>query len=198
MNYSELVLLAPGWSAQTCDVNSLSRCNSKLRIISSKDVPVGPPEGLNRQSHSEQPKPRKRCRSIHTSFRLMVAYVAAPLCGLTHALVPACRRGRKPFPFAAPVAAWRRTCQGKCGVYTHQIEWSVGNPTYTKKSCSSMLSIVSTFFATCPLLQCALLLRLGFEVHGNFVSGEIGNPAMAPQPGDGDWRRRPGKADDPD
>jgi hypothetical protein len=52
--------------------------------------------------------------------------------------------------------------------------------------------------ATRPFLACALLLRLGFEVHGNFVSGEIGNPAMAPQPGDGDWRRRPGKADDPD
>jgi len=44
-------------SAQTWDVNSLSRCNSKLRIISSNDLPVGAPEGLNRQPHSEQPKP---------------------------------------------------------------------------------------------------------------------------------------------
>ena len=59
-------------SAQTWDVNSLSRCNSKFRSISSKDVPVGVSVGLNRQPHSEQPKPRKRCCSIHTSFRLMV------------------------------------------------------------------------------------------------------------------------------
>src|ERR1017187_2249393 len=29
------------YSAQTWDVNSLSRCNSKLRNISSKDLPVG-------------------------------------------------------------------------------------------------------------------------------------------------------------
>src|SRR5580658_6042471 len=78
LNYSGLVFLDRGWPAQTCDVNSLSRCDSKLRIISSKDVPVGSPEGLNRQLHSEQPKPRKCCRSIHTSFRFMVAYVAAP------------------------------------------------------------------------------------------------------------------------
>jgi hypothetical protein len=30
----------------------------------------GRSEGLNRQLHSEQPKPRKCCFSIHTSFRL--------------------------------------------------------------------------------------------------------------------------------
>src|ERR1700733_6338887 len=64
-----------GWSAHTWDVNSLSRCHSKWRSISSKDGPVGAPEGLNRQSHSEQPKPRKRCFSIHTSFRFIVASV---------------------------------------------------------------------------------------------------------------------------
>src|ERR1700693_1556220 len=34
-------------------------------------MPVGAAEKLNRQLHSEQPKPRKRCCSIHTSFRLM-------------------------------------------------------------------------------------------------------------------------------
>jgi hypothetical protein len=45
----------------------MSRCNSKFRIISSKDVPVGAPEDSNRQSHSEQP-----CSS-HTSVRLMAA-----------------------------------------------------------------------------------------------------------------------------
>lgn len=33
------------------------------------DAPVGLPEGLNRQPHSEQPKPRKRSCSIHTSLR---------------------------------------------------------------------------------------------------------------------------------
>lgn len=51
-------LLAVGWSAQTCNVNSLFRCNSKLRIISSKDAPAGVRKGLYRQPHSEQPKPR--------------------------------------------------------------------------------------------------------------------------------------------
>jgi hypothetical protein len=66
-----------GVVAQTWDVNSLSRCNSKLRSISAKDVPVGVPEGLNRQPHSEQPKPRKRSPSIHTIFRLTAASVAA-------------------------------------------------------------------------------------------------------------------------
>src|ERR1035437_3778383 len=39
--------------------NSLSRCNSKLGAL----------EGLKTQAHSEQPKPRKRCCSIHTRFR---------------------------------------------------------------------------------------------------------------------------------
>ncbi len=69
-------LSSAAWSAQTWDLNSLSRCNSKLRIISSKDLPSGAPEGLNRHRHSEQPKPRKRFSSIHTSFLLMAASVA--------------------------------------------------------------------------------------------------------------------------
>jgi len=77
-----------GWSPQTCDVNSLSRCDSKLRIISSKVPPVGVPEGLNRQPHSEQPKPRKRCCSIQTSFRLMAAHLTGAdldsLSGILH------------------------------------------------------------------------------------------------------------------
>jgi hypothetical protein len=30
---------------------------------------VGEPEALNTQAHSEQPKPRKRISSIHTSLR---------------------------------------------------------------------------------------------------------------------------------
>jgi hypothetical protein len=49
-----------------------------LRIISSKDLPMGAPDGSNRQPHSEQPKPRKRFCSSHTSFRLTAASVAAP------------------------------------------------------------------------------------------------------------------------
>jgi hypothetical protein len=52
------------------EVNSLSRCNSKFRIISSKELPVGAPEGLKTQAHAEQPKPRKRLFSIHMSLRL--------------------------------------------------------------------------------------------------------------------------------
>jgi len=40
----------------------------ELLSISAKDVPVGVPEGLNRQPHSERPKPRKRShRSIPSS-----------------------------------------------------------------------------------------------------------------------------------
>ena len=86
------------WAAQTWDVNSLSRCNSKLRIISSNDAPVGAPEGLNRQPHWEQPKPRKCCCSIHTSSRFMAASVAVP------ERVPACCQ-RTGSPLAAPLAA---------------------------------------------------------------------------------------------
>jgi hypothetical protein len=94
LNYSAfllLVLWAPGWSVQTCNVNSLSRCSSKFRIISSKDLPAGAPEGLKTQAHSEQPQPRKRGRSIHTNSRLMAALVAAPRRCLTPCLVLASR-----------------------------------------------------------------------------------------------------------
>src|SRR4029077_5888030 len=56
----------------------LSRCNSKLRIISSKDVPVSGPDCLNCHPQLEQPKPRKRCCSTHASFRLI-----ARLCAQT-------------------------------------------------------------------------------------------------------------------
>jgi hypothetical protein len=45
-------------------------CNSKFRIISSKDFPVGPEE-QNRQEHSEQAKPQKRCSSIQTRLRVI-------------------------------------------------------------------------------------------------------------------------------
>jgi hypothetical protein len=58
-----------GWSTQTWAVNSLSRCNSKFFLISSKDLPSGAPEGLKTQGHSEHPKPPKRFFSIHMSLR---------------------------------------------------------------------------------------------------------------------------------
>jgi hypothetical protein len=41
------------------------------------------------------------------------------------------------------------------------------------KACSTTLIV---FCATCLLLECALLLRLGFQIQGNFVSGEKGVP----------------------
>jgi hypothetical protein len=46
-----------------------------LRIISSKDLPLGVSEDLNCQPHSEQPKPRKRSCSIHISFRIMARHI---------------------------------------------------------------------------------------------------------------------------
>jgi hypothetical protein len=72
----------------------------EVRTISSKDVPVSELEGLNRQSHSEQPKPRRGRCSIHTSFRLM-AYVAAPQHCLDRMPGAPCRQGTKRSPFAA-------------------------------------------------------------------------------------------------
>ena len=59
-----------GYSAQMWEVNSLSRCCSKFRTISSKELPSGAPKGLKAQAHAEQPKPRKRLFSIHISLRL--------------------------------------------------------------------------------------------------------------------------------
>jgi hypothetical protein len=38
-----------------------------LRIIASKELPVGEPEGLNTQAHSEQPNPRKRILATLTA-----------------------------------------------------------------------------------------------------------------------------------
>ena len=58
---------------QTCEPNSLSRRDSKFRIISSKVFPTGAPVGLKTQSHCEHPQPRKRGWSIHTNSRGMGA-----------------------------------------------------------------------------------------------------------------------------
>jgi hypothetical protein len=73
---------------------------------------------LNRQPHSEQPKPRKRSCSIHTSLRLMAASVAAPQ--RANGCSPGTKHSGSPLtaPFAAarclitaenphPLWAWR-------------------------------------------------------------------------------------------
>jgi hypothetical protein len=60
--------LALGCSGQTWDVNPLSRCNSKFRITSSKDLAAGALEGLKTQVHSEQPQ--QRFSSIQMSLRV--------------------------------------------------------------------------------------------------------------------------------
>jgi len=46
----------------------LSRCNSKLRIISLKDVPLVASAGLNRQPHSEQPNPENAAAQSILAF----------------------------------------------------------------------------------------------------------------------------------
>ena len=61
---------------------SLSRRASKVRIISSKELPVGMPQGLNTQAHSAQPKPRRRVSSIQTSLRAI--RLLAPACDMSH------------------------------------------------------------------------------------------------------------------
>jgi len=58
-----------GVLTQMWAVNSLSSWASNLRFISSSDSPTSVPEGLNRQSHSEQPKPWKFRSSIHIRLR---------------------------------------------------------------------------------------------------------------------------------
>src|SRR5580658_7713566 len=60
------VVLVPG--TQTWEADSSSRCASYFGFISSSDATRGAPEGLNLQSHAEQPKPRKLWPLIH--FRL--------------------------------------------------------------------------------------------------------------------------------
>jgi hypothetical protein len=58
---------------QRWDLNSLSRRNSKFCFISSSDLPVGAPEGLNNHAQSEQPQPWKRGSSIQTIWRRIAA-----------------------------------------------------------------------------------------------------------------------------
>ena len=70
LNCHFLGLLVWEWLAQTWEVNSFSRCNSKFRINSTKDLPMSASEAVNRQPHSEHPQPWNRRSSIHTSVRL--------------------------------------------------------------------------------------------------------------------------------
>ena len=57
VRYERLAFLVLGCSVQTWLANSLSRCVSKFRINSSKDLPVSASEEVNTQPHSVQPQP---------------------------------------------------------------------------------------------------------------------------------------------
>ena len=159
------------WSAQTWDANSLSRSNSKLRIISSKVVPVGFPELLNRQPHAEQPKPRKRSCSIHTSLRLMTASVAAPQRAVPQradGCAPGTKRSGSPLtaPFAAarcliaaenpyPLWAWRNIRKRR-GSLQAPI-WMVCRASYIQWK--GLIRARAQFRG--PRLKCANRLRVG-------------------------------------
>ena len=79
-------------------------------------------------------------------------------------------------------------------MYIASFAGSVGHPTYldfvpahaetsplgrAPRACSTTLIAV---FATCLLLECALLLRLGFQIRGSFVKGESRSPAYGAAP----------------
>jgi hypothetical protein len=61
--------LTRGCSAQSWDANSSESCAWKFRVIWSSVLPIGGPEGLNSQAHSEQPHPITLCSLIHTVLR---------------------------------------------------------------------------------------------------------------------------------
>ena len=61
--------LTRGCSAQSWDANSSESCAWKFRVIWSSVLPMGGPEGLNTQAHSEQPHPITLCSLIHTVLR---------------------------------------------------------------------------------------------------------------------------------
>jgi hypothetical protein len=62
-------LLTRGRSAQAWLANSRVNWSSKFRLISSSDLPIGGPEGLKTQAHSEQPHPLNVPSSTHTNLR---------------------------------------------------------------------------------------------------------------------------------
>src|ERR1700676_3727944 len=61
--------LTRGCSAQSWDANSSESCAWKFRAIWSSVFPIGGPEGLNTQAHSEQPHPITFSSLIHTVLR---------------------------------------------------------------------------------------------------------------------------------
>jgi hypothetical protein len=58
-----------GCSAQTCDLNALSRSASYRCFISSIDLPTGGPGTLKTQAQAEQAQPWNRSRSTHSISR---------------------------------------------------------------------------------------------------------------------------------
>ena len=62
---------------QTWVANSLSRCNSKFRFISSNDSPLGELEGLKTHAHSEQAQPVKRWLCTDTISRGIITTLGA-------------------------------------------------------------------------------------------------------------------------
>jgi len=58
-----------GCSAQTCDLNFLSRSVSQRCFISSIDLPTTGPDALNSHAQTEQTHPWNRSRSTHTVSR---------------------------------------------------------------------------------------------------------------------------------
>jgi hypothetical protein len=120
----------------------LSRCNSKLRIISPKDGPAGGPDGLNCQPHSEHPKPRKRSCSIHTSVRFMAAISLHPtLSDCTTATCLPSRAKRSPFHSGVLNSCSRKLspCPGRQMIngiserILHALIWMVGRASYISR-----------------------------------------------------------------
>src|SRR5580700_6557732 len=60
---------APGYAAQTCDLNSLSRSVSYRCFISSIDLPTGGPDPLKTHAQTEQAQPQNRSCSTHAISR---------------------------------------------------------------------------------------------------------------------------------
>jgi len=106
---------------------------------------MGAPEGLNRQPHSEQPKPRKRGCSTHASFRFIAAQDTAPHRCRAACLLSACPQGQSAFLSQQRTEwlqetvthCWRgQVCTEWAEVYAGPFERSVGHPTYEDKFCS--------------------------------------------------------------
>jgi hypothetical protein len=158
-----------------------------LRNISSKDVPVGAPEGLKRHSHSEQPNPRKRSSSIDTSFRLAAVIETKPFCSAIN-----CSFSDAFGPMAtekpSPVRTRRKTHKG-CSLHVPILTGLSGilhtrfllgrSPRLGWGALQCLaLPTPSAFCATCLLLERALSLRLSLQIRGNFVSGDARWPRI--------------------